>query len=195
MKEDSKVPLIKTIMNVFYLIVLFALLLLLFNKYSSRHIKYKSSSNLIKSVKIEKLDLAKYTWNGIAEYHKNGKDKVDTYIKYEAEIVATMSLKDFSNNIKVDEDKKIITIILPKVELTPNILFKDGGKSFSFIPNNTNIEMKELLKVCEDDAKKEVDKDTRIRKIAIKNAKSSIKMYFLPFIIDNDYKIVWKDGE
>lgn len=195
MEEESKELLIKTIMKVVYFLVLFVLLLLIFNKYSVRHIKYDSSSNLIKSVKIEKLDLVKYTWNGIAEYHKNGNNKVDTYIKYEAEIVATMNLKNFSKNIEVDEDKKIITIALPEIKLKPNILFKDGGKSFSFIPNNTDIEVKELLKVCEEDAKKEVLKNTEIKKLALKNAKSSIKKYFLPFIIGDDYEIVWKDGE
>ena len=81
------------------------------------------------------------------------------------------------------------------IKLKPNILFKDGGKSFSFIPNNTDIEVKELLKVCEEDAKKEVLKNTEIKKLALKNAKSSIKKYFLPFIIGDDYEIVWKDGE
>ena len=195
MEKDRKELLIKTIIKVVYFIVLFVVLLLLINKYSVRHIKYDSSSNLIKSVKIEKLNLAKYTWDGIAEYHKNGKDKVDTYIKYEAEIVATMNLNDFSKNVKVDEDKKIITITLPKIELTPNVLFKDGGNSFSFIPDNTDLEMKELLKVCEEDAKKEVASNTKIKEIALKNAKSSIKKYFLTFVIDKDYKIVWKDGE
>ena len=106
-----------------------------------------------------------------------------------------MNLNDFSKNVKVDEDKKIITITLPKIELTPNVLFKDGGNSFSFIPDNTDLEMKELLKVCEEDAKKEVANNTKIKEIALKNAKSSIKKYFLTFVIDKDYKIVWKDGE
>ena len=55
MEKDSKELLIKTIMKVVYFIVLFVVLLLLINKYSVRHIKYDSSSNLIKSIKIEKL--------------------------------------------------------------------------------------------------------------------------------------------
>ena len=37
--------------------------------------------------------------------------------------------------------------------------------------------------------------NTKIKEIALKNAKSSIKKYFLTFVIDKDYKIVWKDGE
>ena len=190
-----KIKNLSIIKTILYYVLLAFLIILLINKYSAKRVRYDSSSNLVKAMEIEQLNLAKYTWNGIAAYYKDNKNKVDTYIKYEAEIVATMDLKNFEKNIEIDNEKKMVIVTLPKIELKPNILFKDGGNSFSFIPKNTDIEMSELIRVCEDDAINEISKKTKINKIAKANAKSTIKGLLLPLLEDNDYKIEWKDGE
>ena len=84
---------------------------------------------------------------------------------------------------------------MPEIELKPTIIFRDGGKSFSFIPTNTDIEMKELIKVCEDDAIKKVSERLKIKDVAKENAKSTIEGLFLPLLEGNNYQIIWKDGE
>ena len=185
----------KIIKRIIYFIILIVLILLIVNKFSKNEVTLDSSSNLIKIDEITKFNVAKFTWNGIAEYHKDNTEKVDTYIKYEADIVATMNLENFDKNIVIDKDKKEITITLPKIELKPNIIFRDGGKSFSFIPTNTDIEMNELIKVCEDDALEKVSERVKIQEIAKDNAKTTIEGLLLPFIEENDYSIIWKDGE
>ena len=185
----------KIIKRIIYFIILIVLILLIVNKFSKNKVTLESSSNLIKIDEITKFNVAKFTWNGIAEYHKDNTEKVDTYIKYEADIVATMNLENFDKNIVIDKDKKEITITLPKIELKPNIIFRDGGKSFSFIPTNTDIEMNELIKVCEDDALEKVSERVKIQEIAKDNAKTTIEGLLLPFIEENDYSIIWKDGE
>lgn len=185
----------KIIKRIIYFIILIVLILLIVNKFSKNKVTLDSSSNLIKIDEITKFNVAKFTWNGIAEYHKDNTEKVDTYIKYEADIVATMNLENFDKNIVIDKDKKEITITLPKIELKPNIIFRDGGKSFSFIPTNTDIEMNELIKVCEDDALEKVSERVKIQEIAKDNAKTTIEGLLLPFIEENDYSIIWKDGE
>ena len=185
----------KIIKRIIYFIILIVLILLIVNKFSKNKVTLDSSSNLIKIDEITKFNVAKFTWNGIAEYHKDNTEKVDTYIKYEADIVATINLENFDKNIVIDKDKKEITITLPKIELKPNIIFRDGGKSFSFIPTNTDIEMNELIKVCEDDALEKVSERVKIQEIAKDNAKTTIEGLLLPFIEENDYSIIWKDGE
>lgn len=118
----------KIIKRIIYFIILIVLILLIVNKFSKNKVTLDSSSNLIKIDEITKFNVAKFTWNGIAEYHKDNTEKVDTYIKYEADIVATINLENFDKNIVIDKDKKEITITLPKIELKPNIIFRDGGK-------------------------------------------------------------------
>ena len=196
-KKEKKKSFIsfKIIKKIVYFIVLAALILLIFNKCSRNRVTLDASSNLIKVEEITKFNVAKFTWNGIAEYRKEGSDKVDTYIKYEADITATMNLENFDKNIVIDKDKKEITINLPKVELKPNVIFRDGGKSFSFIPTNTDIEMKELVKVCEDDVIKKVSERVKMQDLAKENAKSTIEGLLLPLVEGNNYKIIWKDGE
>lgn len=185
----------RVIKKIIYFIVLGALILLIVNKCSRNRVTLDSSANLIKVEEISKFNVAKFTWNGIAEYRKDGKEKVDTYIKYEADITATMNLENFDKNIVIDKNKKEITITLPSIELKPSVIFRDGGKSFSFIPTNTSIEMKELVKVCEDDVIKKVSERVKMQDIAKENAKSTIEGLLLPLIEGNNYKIIWKDGE
>lgn len=195
MEKDGKKITFKLIGKIVFLIVLVVLVLLFFNKFSRNKVTLDSASNLIKVDEITKFNVAKFTWNGIAAYYKDGSEKVDTYIKYEADIVATMDLENFDRNIVIDKGKNEIIITLPNIELKPNVIFKDGGKSFSFIPVNTDIEMRELIKVCEDDALAKVSERVKMYDIARDNARTTIEGLLLPFIEDYDYKIVWKDGE
>ena len=55
--------------------------------------------------------------------------------------------------------------------------------------------MNELIKVCEDDALEKVSERVKIQEIAKDNAKTTIEGLLLPFIEENDYSIIWKDGE
>ena len=183
------------IKKVLYFIVLILLVFLIINKFSKTRVLFSASANKIKTKEIEQLNLAKFTWNGIAEYTPENKKNDKTYIKYEANIVATMNFENFEDNISINHFTKVITVTLPKVQLQPNVIFKDGGKSFSFIPKNTDIEMKELVKVCEDDALEKVKKKTDMIEIAKENAKNTIEGLFLPMIEEEHYDIIWKDGE
>ena len=193
--KKRKVLSFHIIKKIIYLVALIVLILLAVNKFSKNRVTLDSSSSLIKVEEISKFNVAKFTWNGIAAYYKDDKEKVDTYIKYEADIIASMNLENINENVIIDNTKKIITITLPEIELKPTIIFRDGGKSFSFIPTNTDIEMKELIKVCEDDAIKKVSERLKIKDVAKENAKSTIEGLLLPLLEGNNYQIIWKDGE
>ena len=182
--------------KVIYLVVIIAIIVIVVSKFTKSRVTFNSSSNVIKVDEIEKFNLARFTWNGIAEYYNDTDTEVDTFIKYEAQIEASMNMENFNkNNILVDDNAKLINITLPKIELTPKVVFKDDGKSLSFIPQNTKIEMRDIVVTCEEDAKKKVQERVEMLDIAKENAKTTIEGLLLPIIEESGYKIVWKDGE
>ena len=184
------------IRKVIYLVVIIAIIFIVVSKFTKSKVTFNSSSNVIKVDEIEKFNLARFTWNGIAEYYNDIDTEVDTFIKYEAQIEASMNMENFNkNNILVDDNAKLINITLPKIELTPKVVFKDDGKSLSFIPQNTKIEMRDIVVTCEEDAKKKVQERVEMLDIAKENAKTTIEGLLLPIIEESGYKIVWKDGE
>lgn len=184
------------IRKVIYLIVVIIIIVIVISKFTKNRVTFNSTSNVIKVDEIEKFNLARFTWNGIAEYYNGMDAEVDTFIKYEAQIEASMNMENFNkNNISVDDNEKIIYITLPKIELIPKVVFKDDGKSLSFIPQNTKIEMHDIVVTCEEDAKKKVLERIEMLDIAKENAKTTIEGLLLPIIEESGYKIVWKDGE
>ena len=187
----------KVIKKVLYFIVLIILIIIIADKFTKNKEILNPSSNLIKTKEIEEFSLAKFNWDGIAKYYKNGDtSKVNTFIKYEAEINATMDMEKFEeSNIKVNKKNKKITIILPKFELQTAIVFKDGGNSLSFIPAGNKIEMKDIIKTCEEDAIEKVKERVQILDVAKENAKRTIEGLLLPLVEDQKYTIVWEDGD
>ena len=198
-KEKKKIKFkfgLKLLKKIIYCIVLALAILLLFSKCSKTRVKLDSSSNLISIEEIEKFNLAKFDWTGIAEYYKKGEEKTDTFIKYDAIITASMNMKNFNeNNFLIDRENKKIYITLPKIELKPTILFKKDGESFSFIPEKTEIEMKDIIEVCEKDAINKANERVKLLDIAKENAKSTFEGLLLPLIEEENYTIIWKDGE
>jgi len=197
-KEKRKIRFkFKYIKRIIYFVAIIMILLLFVSKFERKRISFDSASNLIKIDEVSKFNLAKFKWDGIAKYYKdNNKFSVNTFIKYQAEIVATMNVDNFvEENIEIDEKSKIIFIKLPTIELIPTIIFKEEGDSFSFIPKSTNIEMKDIITTCENDAKEKVKERIKIMEIAKNNAKNTIEGLLLPLIEEEHYTIVWKDGE
>lgn len=187
----------KVIKKILYFVVLIVLILIIADKFTKNKEILEASSNLIKTKEIEELSLAKFDWDGIAKYYKNDdKSKVDTYIKYKAEVMATMDMNNFEEkNVFVDKNKKEIRITLPEFDLKTSIIFEDGEKSLSFIPASHKVEMKDIIKICESDAIEKVNDRVQILEIAKDNAKRTIEGLLLPLVENKNYKIVWEDGD
>ena len=79
-KVAAGVNIVKTVI---YIVLIGAIALLLISKFRKTQIIFNSSSNLIDTKEVEKLNLAKFKWTGIAKYFKEDKEEVDTYIKYD----------------------------------------------------------------------------------------------------------------
>ena len=190
---------VKIVKEIIYIIIICAIALLLYSKFNKKKVEFFSASNLIKVDEVEKFLLARFNWDGIAEHYKEDsktKEKVvDMHIRYQAEITATMNMDNFNNNVLVDKENKKIYLTLPKIELKPTIIFKDDGTSFSFIPSNAKVELRELVTICEDDAVKKVSERVQLFNIAKENAKKTIEGMLLPLIEEEHYIVIWKDGE
>ena len=58
-----------------------------------------------------------------------------------------------------------------------------------------DIDVKDMVSVCEADAKAKVAERTKMLDIAKENAKNTIEGLLLPLVEGQHYTIVWKDGE
>ena len=80
--------------------------------------------------------------------------------------------------------------ILPEIKLTPSII--TNVDSPSFIPENTSIELKEVLTVCEKDAQEEAEKSEELMNVAKDNLKNTVEALLFPIVEANGYKIIWE---
>ncbi len=182
----------KKYIKIIVLVILGVILgLVIYSKLSSNQVKLEATSTMIDQKEVQELYLANFTWNGIAEIPRE-KNKT-TYIKYEAVIEARMDLTDINKKIEYNEETKEVYITLPKIQLVPVVRVKNG--SFSYIPEDAKVDPKEAFTVCEEDAKKEATNNKELMSVAKSNAKNTIEGLLLPLIKEDNYKIVWKDGE
>ena len=185
MKEIIK----KTIYVILFLAIIFVACI----KFLPSTIKMSSSSELIKKEDIEELSTAKMQWQGIAETYTNPNNivaKGKTYILYEADVKISYNIENFKNSIKVEDKKIYMGVPKPEIE----VIITDD-KSMDFIPKSTKISMEESLKVCKEDAEKEVNENTEIIKTSSENFKKYIEGLLYSFTENSDYEIVWEDGE
>ena len=90
----------------------------------------------------------------------------------------------------IDKKKKTVKPILPEIKLTPNVI--TSADSPSFIPEDTSIELKEVLIVCEKDAQEEAEKSTELMDVAKENLRNTVEALLFPIVESNGYKIIWE---
>lgn len=144
-------------------------------------------STLKDAVNISELSTAQFTYNGIAEVYKDkSKKKVACYISYKAKVRAGIDMSKVE--FEINEENKTVKPILPEITVVPDI---NDEASLSFIPDDANIELKEALEVCEDDAKEEALKSEKLMESAQENLHSIIEALLYPILNDNGYTLIW----
>ena len=146
-----------------------------------------TSSQLEKAIDISQLSTAEFVYNGVAEKkNENSPEDVDCYIAYDANVKVGINMEDVK--FKIDEEKKTVTPILPKIEI--NIATLDEN-SISYIPKNPDLSLKEVITLCKEDAINEANTSDKLYETAEENLQSVIQALLAPILEHEGNSIQW----
>ena len=177
--------------KVIVIIIIVIILIIMFGplvKSKLQPTRYISSSELEKIVSTSDLNVARITYNGIADV-KNEKGKIKYYVYYESTVTAAVDMTQIK--FEVDNEDKVIKPILPEIEFNKPIIKE---KSFDFIPNDVEFDYKAVLKACKTDVKNEVKSNKEIYELAEDNLKKTIEGLLLPVTDAEGYIVEWNNN-
>lgn len=146
-----------------------------------------SEATLKKAVEISKLSTAEFSYNGIAEKIDENGNAV-YYIYYEATADAGIDMEAIQ--FKVDQDQKMITVVLPDINVDNPVI---DESAIECLPHDANIDLKEVLEICKADVQREISESANIKKTAIGNIRATLEALMLPLVSDGGYTIFWED--
>ena len=149
-----------------------------------------TESTLEKAVEVSDLSVAEYNYNGVYEHFKEGSDKVDYRIKYDAVVKVGINMEDIA--FTINDESKSVTPILP--ELTINDVIVDT-ESLSYMPENADVEVKDVIKYCEQDVQSEAGASEQLSEVAEENLQSVVKALIKPLLDSAGYTIKWDAAE
>ena len=154
---------------------------------SGEGLTYLSTSELEKVVSISKLSTAEYVYNGIAEI-KDDSGNITQRIYYASTVRAGIDLTDVT--FSIDNDKMTVTPIIPEITIyDPSV----DESSFDYIPRNPNLELKDIISICKEDARAEIESQGDIYRTARINLESAIQALTLPLLENKGYELVWPE--
>lgn len=149
--------------------------------------KIITSSTLTETIDISELSSAQFVYNGIAEiYEDEEKNDIKCHVRYNATVKAGIDMK--SVTWEINDDAKTIKPVLPEIHISSNTVDEN---TFSFIPENSDVELQETLIACQEDALAESTQSSELLDLAKENLKSIIEALLLPIAASQDYKIIW----
>ena len=147
-----------------------------------------TSSQLVKAVDISRLSTAEFAYHGIAEkYKEDNPEEVECYISYNASVKVGVQMEEIGFDI--DKESKTVMPLLPEIDV--NIADLDEG-SISYIPEDPDIPLKEIIRCCEDDAIREARESDALYRTAEDNLRSVIEALLKPVLAGTGYEIVWE---
>ena len=154
---------------------------------SGEGLKYLSTSELEKVVSISKLSTAEYVYNGIAEI-KDDNGNITQRIYYASTVRAGIDLTAVT--FSIDSDEMTVTPVLPEITIyDPSV----DESSFDYIPRNPNLELKDIISICKEDARAEIESQGDIYRTAKINLESAIQALTLPLLENKGYELVWPE--
>lgn len=154
-------------------------------------------SSLEKAIPINELETVEYPYNAIARKYVEGKDEPIYYVAYQGTVTAGINFEnvDTEEMFSIDENKKIITITIPDVEVQ-DIYVNMGSMQYIFSKKRYETESisQEAYKLCIEDLRSRVSNDNVIYEYAEENAKESIKALAEPFEDALGYEIEVKSA-
>lgn len=155
-----------------------------------------TSTNLIDAVEIDELYGSEFVYNGVTQI---AVEKNNYNLKYNSTIKVGINASDLSFDI--DNENHVIKVIIPEVDILDVSIDVD---SIEYLPSKPNLEIKTVLKRCEEDAiadakaetfistSKDVDSSQHSSLLfdtAEENICSLIKGLISPLIEDTEYTV------
>lgn len=147
-----------------------------------------TETTLVNTVDIAELSTAEFTYNGIAEIPKeDDSGEIKCTVRYEAKVKASVDMEDIQ--FEIDDINKTIKPILPRITLTPVL---DDQQGFSFIPEDSAVDLQEIIKACKEDITAEAEETEELRDSAKENLRDIIQALTYPIISSKGYVLVWE---
>ena len=195
-KEKKKLSfnqIIKYIIGVLFIIVAIIVFLFVKEKIVKRDSipEIISKSTLEKVINVSDLSTFEAIYNGVASVANEEKpENIDYYVSYEAKVKAGIDFEKV--NLEVNEDEKIITVILPEVKIT-DVNVDIASLDYIFMNKRANTETvsAQAYKKCIDDVTKESNSTTEIYELAKQNARNIVEALIKPFVeqLDSKYEL------
>ena len=153
-----------------------------------------TSSQLEKAVDISELSTAEFIYNGIADKYSDGNlEETECHIAYASTVKVGIALDQIT--FTIDEEKKTVTPVLP--EITVNTVTVDPD-SLSFIPQNPDVELKDIMLEKLDPAylsahgfTEEASESKELYQTAEENLQSAIEALLSPILKNAGYTMQW----
>lgn len=139
--------------------------------------KIDATSVLQEVIAINELSTSAAVYNGVAEVrNKENPEKIDYYVAYEATVKSGIDFDKDKLDVLKNEEEKTLTIRIPEIRIT-DITVKYETMEFIFNDKKANASTvtEEAYKACEEDVKKESEKQGEILVLAKENAITVIK--------------------
>lgn len=140
---------------------------------------------LKQAINEDDLSTASFIYNGIADTTNEDGSK-EYHIAYNSIVKAGISMGDVK--FDVDDSAKTIKITLPAISI--NSVEIDPDK-LSYLPENPNLELQDILSTCKEDAINEANNSTKLMDLAETNLKNVIEAMLKPITSSKGYTITW----
>lgn len=176
-----------------FVVVILLILVVLYEFSGHREVTVNTicKANLAKILDTSQLSTIEYTYNAVVAIDKQYFDSNKYYVLYEGTVQAGI---DFSKiSINIDENHKIITILIPDVTIQSTNP-RAETLEFLFTDNEYNTEnvFAEAYNACVSDLKLRAENETALFDMARENAKSAVMALISPWVmsIDSSYTVV-----
>ena len=170
-------------------VLLFLLIWGLLKGNSSPRTHQQTSSDLINVKEISTLSVSEFVYNGIAQTFKDNGDH-DYNVLYRSTVKVSVDADHIQYSI--DDEQKTITFVFPEFKVENPVI---DLNSIDFVPQQNNLHMDEIIKLCRSDALVEAQKSGKLISSAQDNLKSIMEAWYSPVFEGYTFKYTFATAE
>jgi len=149
--------------------------------------KILTTSTLKEVIDISELSTAEFYYNGVVSVaQKNNPNKIAYSVKYDSTVKVGIDAEKI--RFEIDAEQKTVRPILPEIVINS---VEISQKSISTIPEKTDAKLKDVLQLCQNDAKTKANKNEDLIQTATVNLQNTLTALLTPILSENGYTIIW----